>query len=38
MEFKDELELIATPDGLVWLYDEDAREFTLTEFILVEEE
>lgn len=37
MEFNDELELIATPDGLVWLYDEDTKEFTLTEFRLVEE-
>lgn len=38
MNFDDEIELIATNDGLVWLYLEDTKEFVLTEFKLIEEE
>lgn len=38
MDFNDELELIATNDGLVWMYLEDTQEFILTEFRLVEDE
>lgn len=38
MDIDDDIELIATNDGLVWLYLEDTQEFVLTEFRLIEEE
>lgn len=38
MDFDNDIELIATNDGLVWMYLEDTQEFILTEFRLIEEE
>ena len=38
MNIDDDIELIVTPDGFVWMYIPETEEFLKTEFIVKDDE